>query len=59
MLVMTATLFSAPGCQLADLVPGHQEAELKKRVEADSFPRADQALGATPGNDDQRSHGGL
>ena len=30
---------------LADLIPGHQEAELRKRAEADSFPTADKALG--------------
>ena len=48
--LMTATLLSAAGCLssagpggtsggLADLIPGHQEAALRKRVEADSFPR--------------------
>jgi hypothetical protein len=51
---MAATLLLVPGCLssagpgettggLADLIPGHKEAELRKRVEADSFPSANQA----------------
>ena len=48
MLLLTAALLSTPGCLssggLADLMPGHEEAALRKRVEADSFPSADQAL---------------
>jgi hypothetical protein len=50
-----AAIFSAAGCQssapgessggLADLIPGHREAELRKRADADSFPTADHALG--------------
>jgi len=34
---------------LADLIPGHQEAALRQRVEADSFPTAAQALHTPPG----------
>jgi len=66
MVMMTATLFLAAGCLssagpgetsggLADLIPGHKEAALRKRVEADSFPTADQALHAPPeGNANSR-----
>ena len=47
-LLATATLIGLPGCSssggIADLVPGHEEAALRKRVEADSFPSADQSL---------------
>ncbi|MEI8374511.1 MAG: hypothetical protein WCJ35_16930 [Planctomycetota bacterium] len=54
MFLMTATLLSAAGCLsssdshrtsggLADLIPGHKEAALRKRVESDSFPSANQA----------------
>ena len=32
---------------LADLIPGYHEAALRKRVDADSFPTADQALHAS------------
>lgn len=59
MLLVTATLLAAPGCLssgpggksggLADLMPGHQEAALRKRVDADSFPDAAHALHAPPG----------
>lgn len=59
MFLMTATLLSAAGCLssndshrtsggLADLIPGHKEAALRKRVEADSFPSADQAINTPP-----------
>lgn len=34
-------LLSALGC---DLIPGHKEAALRKRVDADSFPTAAEAL---------------
>jgi len=65
MLLMTANLLSLAGCQsstgpggtsgrLADLIPGHQEAVLRKRVEADSFPSADQALHAPSSGDGNR-----
>ena len=65
MVLTTAILLSAPGCQssagpggtsggLADvLIPGHQEAALRKRAEADSFPSATQALHAPEGSDHQ------
>jgi len=54
MFLIAATLLSAAGCLssgdsqrtsggLADLIPGHKEAVLRKRAEADSFPSADQA----------------
>lgn len=53
--IATVTLLPAAGCLssagpggtsggLADLIPGHKEAALRKRVEADSFPTAAQAL---------------
>lgn len=51
LLVTAAGLLSATGCQLADLIPGHQEAELRRRVEADKFPTAAQALHAPEGKD--------
>jgi hypothetical protein len=57
-----STLLSAAGCLssggsggksggLADLIPGHEEAALRKRVEADNFPSASQALHTSPGGD--------
>ncbi|MGO9114500.1 MAG: hypothetical protein ACLP9L_35230 [Thermoguttaceae bacterium] len=66
MLLTIATLLSTAGCLsssgpggtsggLADLIPGHQEAALRKRVEADSFPSADQALHGPPGGDGNRT----
>ncbi len=70
MLLLTATLLAGAGCQssagpggssggLADmLIPGHQEAALRKQVEADPFPSADQSLGTTDGNY-QRTRNGL
>ena len=62
------TLLSAAGCLssgstggassgLADLIPGHQEAALRKRVEADSFPTADQALHTPAGGDTSNLNG--
>jgi len=60
MFFVMSALFSAAGCLssggpgetsgggLADLIPGHQEAALRKRVEADSFPTANQALHVAP-----------
>jgi hypothetical protein len=56
LLVGMITLLPTTGCLssagpgktsggLADLIPGHKEAALRKRVEADSFPSADRALG--------------
>lgn len=65
MLLAAATLLAAAGCQssagpggtsggLADmLIPGHQDAALRKRAEADSFPSATQALHAPEGGDHQ------
>jgi hypothetical protein len=54
MFLATAGLLSAAGCLssagpggtsggLSELIPGYKEAELRKRVEADSFPSAEQA----------------
>ena len=46
-----AALLLASGCcgsgtsgGLGDLMPGHKDADLRSRVEHDSFPTADQAL---------------
>jgi hypothetical protein len=52
LLLAGATLLSAGCCGsgnsggLANLVPGHQEAEFRNRVENDSFPNASEALHA-------------
>jgi len=62
MFLATSTLLLATGCLssgssggtsggLADLIPGHQDAALRKRVEADSFPSANQALHTQPAGD--------
>jgi len=62
MFLMMPGLFATAGCLssggtggssggLADLIPGRQEAELRKRVEADSFPTAAQALHTPPVSD--------
>ena len=59
MLLVAATLLSAPGCLssagpggtsggLANLIPGRQDAALRQRAEADSFPTAAQALHTPP-----------
>jgi hypothetical protein len=61
LLLIAATLVSAAGCQsssgpggksggLADWMPGHEDAALRKRVDADSFPSAAQALHTPPGS---------
>jgi hypothetical protein len=68
-LLTTGIFLSTSGCLsstnsggtsggLADLIPGHQEAALRKRVEADSFPRADQALHSPLGGDANRVSNG-
>jgi len=60
MFLLSLVLFSTVGCLssggpggssagLADLIPGHKDAELRRRAEADSFPTADQALGTSSG----------
>jgi hypothetical protein len=56
-IALSATLFSVAGCQsMADLVPGHREAELKRRVDADKdFPTADQALNPSLAGDGSRT----
>ncbi len=44
-LLISAVLWLLPGCSsLYDMVPGHQEAELRDRVQHDSFPTAAQAM---------------
>ena len=59
MFLLLVTLLSVAGCLssagpggtsggLADLIPGHQDAALRKRAEADSFPSAAQALHTPP-----------
>ena len=71
LLAASAFLLALGGCHssagpggtsggLADLMPGHQDAALRKRVEADSFPTADQALHGSPQGADVStgSHGG-
>ncbi len=52
MLLVTATLLSAAGC---DLLPWQKDAEFQKRVKNDSFPTADQALHA-PAVDGNSNH---
>ena len=46
--VLTAAMLSfSLGCtSLYDLIPGHQEAEFRGRVQNDSFPTAAQAMQA-------------
>lgn len=48
LLAAWAFLLASSGCQSSALMPGHQDAALRKRVEADSFPTADQALHGSP-----------
>jgi hypothetical protein len=67
MMILSTVLLSVAGCHsssgpggtsggLADLIPGHQEAELRKRVDADKdFPSADQALNPSFGGDGNRA----
>lgn len=55
LFLMVATLLPSTGCSL---FPGHQQAELKKRVNADSFPTADKALGTSVAGSGNRSPGG-
>jgi hypothetical protein len=44
-LLISAVLWLLPGCSsLYDLVPGHKDAELRDRVQHDSFPTASQAM---------------
>ena len=44
--LLLATLLPAAGCCVADLFPGHKEAEFRNRVEHDNFPTAAEALHA-------------
>jgi hypothetical protein len=53
MILAAVVLLPATGC-LSDLIPGHKEAMFKKQVEADSFPRADQAQVQPSGNGNNR-----
>ena len=64
-----ATLLSAAGCRapagpgetsggLAALMPGHENEELRKRVAADKFPSANQAVNTPVGDNGNRTLSG-